>query len=175
MSSRVIGQVISADGRSNQGPTVGSRLERKGPMRHDTPLSPRLSPSEKEDREAAQILDAGCGAYGTNREAAEFLDLDESMLIKMRQGLKSCPLRVLWRLLPIERCALAMSEVEARIANTSPMQPLRKVTREECDPEVARQVRRTVDIWQLYRKRVADALGTTEEDVEAAYAGGGGK
>jgi hypothetical protein len=156
MSSRVIGQVISADGRSNQGPTVGSRLERKGPMRHDTPLSPRLSPSEKEDREAAQIL-------------------DESMLIKMRQGLKSCPLRVLWRLLPIERCALAMSEVEARIANTSPMQPLRKVTREECDPEVARQVRRTVDIWQLYRKRVADALGTTEEDVEAAYAGGGGK
>jgi len=64
---------------------------------------------------------------------------------------------------------LAVINAQARHARVAESMPLRKVTREECDRELARRVRITAQVFALYRAQVAAALGTTEDDVEAAY------
>jgi hypothetical protein len=142
-------------------------MDRIGPQRAPA----RLTPTEKEDREAAFILDAACKALGSNEEAAEFLDLDSSLLVKMRKGEKSTALRVVLRLLahPDEGVRLAVINAQARYARVAESTPLRKVSREECDRELAAKVRETYELFRLFRPKLAAALGTTEEDVEAAY------
>jgi hypothetical protein len=159
-----MGKTLCADELSNYRPTAGEALDRKGPHRAE----PRLTPSEKEDREAAAVLDAGCAAFGSNRDAAKYLDLDESLLTKMRQGTRPTSLRVIHQLRKIERCALAMGEVEARIAGVAPCRPLRKAKRQEVLERVVMRAKTCAALWRWLSRDVADDLATTTDDVEAA-------
>jgi hypothetical protein len=134
-------------------------------MRSDAPLTP----TARADFEASRFFDTAAGVFGPVALAAE-LDLDDAMISKMRSGAKSTPLRALLPLLRDPDSALALLTAMARYAGLAPPTRVRKVTRDEVEHETAQQVRRTVDVWKLYRRQVADALGTTEEDVEAAYA-----
>jgi hypothetical protein len=158
-----IGIGVPSDTRSTQGPSDGQRVDRIGPQ--------RVTPTMRADRACAHVLDAGCKALGSNEDAAEYLDLDSSLLTKMRQGSKPTAFRVIWQLLghPDEAVRLAVINAQARYARVSESTPLRKVTREECDRELAAQVRTTYELFRLYRPKLAAALGTTEDDVEAAY------
>lgn len=149
---------------------------RKGPHKAEPPTEG----AEKYDRQAAALIYSAVGIFGPESWAAELSDMsgnvvDSGLASRMRQGAKSTPLRALLPLLKDEAAALTMLTAMARYAGLAPPTRVRKVTREEVDANLAQRVRQCTALWEAFRKQTADALGTTEEDVEAAYAGGGGK
>jgi hypothetical protein len=136
--------------------------------------------AEKFDRQAAALIYSAVGVFGPESWAAELSDMsgnvvDSGLASRMRQGAKSTPLRALLPLLRDEASAMALLTAMARYAGLAPPTRVQKVTREQVEQDVAQRVRQCSALWEAFRRQTADALGTTEEDVEAAYAGGGGK
>jgi hypothetical protein len=164
MPSRVaMGELVSADVGSTPGPLGGTEGYRKGPHRAE----PRLTPTEKQDIEAAPIFDAAAAAYGAEALATE-LDVDASHLSKMRRGQKSVPLRALIPILRDPVAALALLAAMCRIAGFAPPRPIQKVTRRQVEEAIARKTRQCVVLWRQMAREAADELGTSFDDVEAA-------
>jgi hypothetical protein len=161
-----MGKSLSAEVGSTTGPLAGLDGYRKGPVRAE----PRLTPTEKQDVEAAPIFDVAAAAYGAEALAAE-LDVDASHLSKMRRGLKSVPLRALIPILKDQQAALALLTAMCRIAGLAPPRPIQKVTRRQVEESIARKTRQCVVLWRQMAREAADELGTSFDDVEAAMAG----
>jgi hypothetical protein len=164
MPSRFMNASVSIDPRTSTGQEAGTALVRKGPHRAE----PRATPTEIADREASQFFDAAAAAFGPVALAAE-LEVDDALVSKMRSGAKSTPLRALLPILRDPDAALALLTVMSRYAGLAPPTKPRKVSREEVQEDVAQRVRRCTALWEAFRRQTADALGTTEDDVDLAF------
>lgn len=178
MSSRSMPIGLRADGRTAPGQS-GVPGENLAPRRGPVKVEPATAGAEKFDREAAAMIYSAVGIFGAESWAAELSDMsgntvDSGLASRMRMGAKSTPLRALLPLLKDEAAALVLLTAMARYAGLAPPTRVRKVTREQVEANVAQRVRQCSALWEAFRRQTADALGTTEEDVEAAYAAGGG-
>jgi hypothetical protein len=170
-SRSVMGQVVTTGSYSTGTQLAGEAVERKGPHRAE----PRLSATEKRNREAAQLIAEAIKICGPASIAAELSDgadrkVDETQVSRWASGKESMPARALLPILRDPDAALALLTAMSRYAGLAPPTKPRKVTADECDRVLARKVRVTAEVFAIYRSHVAAALGTTEEDVDAAYA-----
>jgi hypothetical protein len=173
-SRSVMGQVVGSDQRTVQGQERGLATDlagpRKGPVRASA-----TEDANAHDVEAAKLIYDAVGIFGAESWGAELSamtkgEVDSGLVAKMRGGKKSTPLRALLPLLRDPDAALALLTAMSRYAGLAPPTKPRKVTADECDRVLARKVRVTAEVFAIYRSHVAAALGTTEEDVDAAYA-----
>jgi hypothetical protein len=172
MSSRLIGTGLLAD-RITTGTQQGcDAVERKGPQ--------RATLTEARNREFSRLVGEAIKLYGIDALAEEMSHgadrhVDKGQVSRWASGNESTPGRALLPLLKDEASAMALLTAMARYAGLAPPTRVRKVTREEVERDLAGRVRECTALWDAFKRQTADALGTTEEDVEAAYAGGGGK
>jgi hypothetical protein len=144
-------------------------VERKGPHR----AQPRLTATEKRNREAAQLIDEAMGIYGPDALAAALSEgaektVDKTQVSRWRSGAESTPLRALMPLLLDEKAAIVLLTAMCRIAGFAPPRPIQKVTRRQVEEAIARRTRQCVVLWRQMAREAADELGTSFDDVEAA-------
>jgi hypothetical protein len=169
-SRSVMGQVVTTGSYSTGTQLAGEAVERKGPHRAE----PRLSATEKRNREAAQLIAEAIKICGPASIAAELSDgadrkVDETQVSRWASGKESMPVRALLPILRDEQAALALLTAMSRYAGLAPPTKPRKVSREEVQEDVAQRVRRCTALWEAFRRQTADALGTTEDDVDLAF------
>jgi hypothetical protein len=172
-SRSVMGQVVGSDQRTVQGQERGLAADlagpRKGPVRASA-----TEDSNAHDVEAAKLIYDAVGIFGAESWGAELSamtkgEVDSGLVAKMRGGKKSTPLRALLPLLRDPDAALALLTAMSRYAGLAPPTKPRKVSREEVQEDVAQRVRRCTALWEAFRRQTADALGTSEEDVDLAF------
>jgi hypothetical protein len=132
-------------------------------------------PTEAGDRLAAKWLEAALGASPEKAlSVAHLLGVSESMISHMRAGRKSTPLRALFGL--DRRAVVAL--VEALLVDLAPDHEIRRkdaMSHDRAEKAIARAAAEWEPMRAVIVRRAAEAEGVEPEELEAAYAGGGGK
>lgn len=162
-SSRAIGQVVSV-----------SESVKRGKENQPRATEP-ADPTEAADHLSSRWFAAGLDASPEKALAvAHILRVSEAMVSHMKVGRKATPLRALFGL--DKRAVVAF--VEALLADLAPEHQVRRrdaLTHERAEKALARAAAEWEPMRAVLVRRAAESEGVEPEELEAAYAGGGGK
>lgn len=150
MSRRIaIDPKFSPEPRSNQGQIDGPVVDR----------------DENADI-AADVFKQACGAFGSGKEVAFALKLDQAFVCRLAAAEKRVALADCLPLLRKKESALAFINALCDIAGVAHAKPKRTITKRESERQLVLQLRRLAGVYELVRKEAAAQLGTHEDEID---------